>query len=234
MDGAREGLVVVTGGTGALGVGVVDVLRAAGHRVLVTWVVEGEAARARGAWGDAVELRRLDVGDAGAVSALADELDERDPAWGLVHLVGGYLDGAPVAGMDLEALDGQIALNLRTTAVSMRAFLPGMQRRGGGRVVATSSRAALRPFAGAGAYAASKAGVIALVGAAAEEAKQDGVTVNCVVPSVIDTPANRRASPGADPARWVAPEAIGHVVRFLLSPEAGALTGAAIPVYGRA
>jgi NAD(P)-dependent dehydrogenase (short-subunit alcohol dehydrogenase family) len=101
-------------------------------------------------------------------------------------------------------------------------------------VVAVSSRAALRPFAGASAYAASKAGLIALVAAAAEEVKHDGVTVNCILPSVIDTPANRAAQGDADHSRWVKPEEIGHVVRFLASPEAAAVTGAAIPVYGRA
>jgi NAD(P)-dependent dehydrogenase (short-subunit alcohol dehydrogenase family) len=116
----------------------------------------------------------------------------------------------------------------------MRAFLPGMVRRGGGRVVAVGSRTALRPYAGASAYAASKAGLIALVAAASEEVKHDGVTVNCVLPSVIDTPANRAAMGDADHSRWVKPEEIGHVVRFLASPEASAVTGAALPVYGRA
>ena len=116
----------------------------------------------------------------------------------------------------------------------MGAFLPGMVRRGGGRIVAVSSRAALRPFAGASAYAASKAALIALVAAASEEVKHDGVTVNCVLPSVIDTPANRAAQGDADHSRWVKPEEIGHVIRFLASPEASAVTGAALPVYGRA
>jgi NAD(P)-dependent dehydrogenase (short-subunit alcohol dehydrogenase family) len=232
MADAGGGLIVVTGGTGALGQGVVKVLREAGHRLLVTWVVEHEAERAREAWGDVVEL--LDLSDGTAAAEVAAELDERDPPWGLAHLVGGYRDGDPVAGMDLEGLDQQVTLNLRTAAVAMRAFLPGMRLRRGGRVVAISSRAAVRPFAGSGAYAASKAGLIALVGAASEEAKDDGVAVNCILPSVIDTPANRSASPDADPSSWVAPEAIGHVIRFLLSRDAGAVTGAAIPVYGKA
>ena len=100
--------------------------------------------------------------------------------------------------------------------------------------MAVSSRAAHRPFAGSAAYAASKAGLIALVGAAAEDVKHDGVTVNCVLPSVIDTPANRRAQPEADAGRWVQPVEIGHVLAFLLSDRASAVTGAAIPVYGRA
>ena len=92
----------------------------------------------------------------------------------------------------------------------------------------------MRPFAGSAAYAASKAGLMALVAAAAEDVKHDGVTVNCLLPSVIDTPANRAAQPDADPGRWVRPAEIGHAVAFLLSDGASAVTGAAIPVYGRA
>src|SRR4029078_12885741 len=97
--------------------------------------------------------------------------------------------------------EGQIALNMTSAAYMMRALLPGMVARGGGRVVAVSSRVALMPFAGSAAYAASKAGLVALVGAAAEDVKHDGVTVNCVLPSVIDTPANRAAQPDADARR---------------------------------
>jgi NAD(P)-dependent dehydrogenase (short-subunit alcohol dehydrogenase family) len=108
-----------------------------------------------------------------------------------------------------------------------------MQAAGGGRFVAVSSRAAVRPFAGAAAYAASKAAVIALCAAASEEVKHSGVCVNCILPGVIDTPGNRAAMPEADHERWVRPEAIGAVVAFLCSPASSAVTGAAIPVYGR-
>jgi NAD(P)-dependent dehydrogenase (short-subunit alcohol dehydrogenase family) len=228
------GAIVVTGGTGGLGIGVCRVLLGTGRRVVVTWVVERERERAREALGPEVDLREVDVTDADAVGALAAELDAGEGVWALAHLVGGYHDDDPVAAADLEAWDRQVDLNLRSAAVTMRAFLPGMVRRAGGRIAAVSSRAALRPFAGAAAYAASKAGLIALVGAASEEVKHDGVTVNCVLPSVIDTPANRAGQPEADHSRWVSPEEIGHVLRFLLSPEASAVTGAAIPVYGRA
>ena len=232
--GAEKGAIVVTGGTGGLGVGVCEVLRQSGRRLVVTWVVERERAAAERALGADVELREADVTDPASVGALAAELDAGEGAWAVVHLVGGYHDGDPVASLDLEAWDRQMQLNLRSTAVVMRAFLPGMTARGGGRVVAVSSRAALRPFAGAGAYAASKAGLIALVAAASEEVKHEGITVNCVLPSVIDTPGNRAAMGEADHARWVKPEEIGHVIRFLASPEASAVTGAALPVYGRA
>lgn len=229
-DGRR---VVVIGGTGGLGLGVCRVLADSGWRVSATWVVEEEAARAGEVLGDDVELRQLDATSAEAVEAFAGELGAQGEPWGVVQLVGGYRGGDPVAGMDLSGLEGQLTLNLRVCALAMRSFLGGMAERGGGRFVAVSSRAAVRPFAGGGAYAASKAALIALVASASEEVKDDGVGVNCILPSVIDTPANRRAQPDADASRWVRPEEIGRVIDFLVSDESSAVTGAAIPVYGR-
>lgn len=232
MEGTRR-TVVVTGGTGGVGAGVTRAMVEAGHRVVVTWIVDRERERAEERFGDGVELRRVNVADAGDVDALASELARAGEPWAVAHLVGGYHDGDPFDGLDLEAWDAQFRLNVDSLAVVLRAFLGGMAERGGGRVVAVSSRTALRPFAGAAAYAASKAAVIAAVGAASEEVKARGVCVNCILPSVVDTPGNRAASPDADYSRWVRPEEIGAVVRFLCSPEASAVTGAAIPVYGR-
>jgi len=230
-----EGSVIVTGGTGGLGAGVVARLLEAGHRVVLPWRTEHARDRAAAAHGDRVDLRRLDVLDRDAVEALAADVDAGDGLWGLVHLVGGYLDGHPLGADDgLAALDRQLDLNLRSLAVCMGAVLPRLAARGAGRVVAVGSRAALRPFAGASAYAASKAGVIAMAQAAQQEVLADGVCVNCVLPSVIDTPANRAGQPDADHSRWVRPEEIGAVVAFLMSREASAVTGAALPVYGRA
>ena len=235
--GEREGAgrtVVVTGGTGGLGSGVTGTLLEAGYRTVVTWVVEREAEAALAAFGDRVELERLDVDDPSAVGALAARLDGEGGAWAVAHLVGGFLAGRPVAEMTREEWDQQMVLNARTLHTMLHAFLPGMVARGGGRVVAVGTRAAVIPFAGGAAYAASKAAVIALVHAASEEVRHDGVGVNCILPSVVDTPANRAAMPDADYSRWVAPADIGAVVRFLCSDASRAVTGAAIPVYGRA
>lgn len=229
---AGPGATIVTGGTGGLGVGVVRTLADAGHEVVVTWVAERERASFPADLRERVRMEQVDVL---SEDALAGLIAACEPAgvWGLVMLVGGYQDGAPVGDMDMAGWDRQFALNARSVALGLRAVLPGMVRRGGGRAVAVGTRAALRPFAGASAYAASKAAVLALVTAASEEVKHDGVCVNAVLPSVIDTPGNRAASPGADPSKWVRPEEIGAVIAFLCSIEASAVTGAALPVYGR-
>jgi NAD(P)-dependent dehydrogenase (short-subunit alcohol dehydrogenase family) len=227
------GATIVTGGTGGLGVGVVRALVEADHDVVVTWIVETELEHFPRELRERCRLERVDVLSGDELEQLIERC-RPEGIWGLVHLVGGYLDGAPITDMDMGDWDLQLQLNLRSAALALRAVLPSMVEGGGGRAVAVSSRAARLPFAGAAAYAASKAGVIALVEAASAEVKSSGVCVNCVLPSVIDTPANRAAQPDADPSRWVRPEEIGAVIAFLCSSEASAVTGAAIPVYGRA
>lgn len=233
MAGPGTGATIVTGGTGGLGLGVVRALAGAGHDVVVTWIAEREIERFPEDLRAHCRLERTDVTSEESFEALVRSC-EPDGVWALVQLVGGYLDGAPVAGMDMEGWDRQFALNTRTVALGLRAALPGMVQRGSGRAVAVGTRAAVRPFAGASAYAASKAAVLALVSAASEEVKRSGVCVNAVLPSVIDTPANRAANPDADASTWVRPEEIGAVIAFLCSAGASAVTGAAIPVYGRA
>ena len=224
----------MTGGTGGLGLAVSEAMVDAGYRTVVTWVVDGEAERARSVLGDRIELRRLDVTDPVEAGALAAEFDHGSGCWALVHLVGGYLGDRPLGQMTPDEWQRQLDLNATSAAVMMGAFLPGMVARGSGRVVAVSSRAAVAPFAGGSAYAAGKAALIALVQAASQEVKHDGITVNCILPSVIDTPGNRATQPDADTERWVAPTDLAAVIAFLCSDPARAVTGAAIPVYGRA
>jgi NAD(P)-dependent dehydrogenase (short-subunit alcohol dehydrogenase family) len=115
-----------------------------------------------------------------------------------------------------------------------RAVIPHLKARGGGKIVSVAARAALKGEAGLGAYSASKAGVVTLTQAMSEELIDDDIQVNCVLPSIIDTPANRRAMPEAEHSRWVAPEQIARVLAFLVSDDACIVSGAAIPVYGRA
>jgi NAD(P)-dependent dehydrogenase (short-subunit alcohol dehydrogenase family) len=134
----------------------------------------------------------------------------------------------------LEEFEAQFRLNLRPTYLVTQAALPHLVASGGGAIVCVGTRAALRPFAGAAGYIASKRAVLAFAESVAVEYRDDMVRCNAVLPSVIDTPANREAEPDADHARWVAPDEIARVVRFLCSDESAPVSGAAIPVYGRA
>ena len=137
----------------------------------------------------------------------------------------------------VEDYEAQLRLNLRPTYLVCHAAIGHMlaaARRGGGAIVCVSSRAALQPFAGAAGYIVAKAAVLAFVDVLAKEYRDDGIRANAVLPSVIDTPANRRAMPDADHERWVAPEQIAAVVRLLCEDGAGVVSGAHVPVYGRA
>jgi NAD(P)-dependent dehydrogenase (short-subunit alcohol dehydrogenase family) len=125
-------------------------------------------------------------------------------------------------------------MNLRSTYHVCHQAAPVLRAEGGGKILCVSARAALKGSAGLGAYSASKAGVITLVETLAEELREANVQANCVLPSIIDTAANRAAMPDADHSRWVKPEKIARVLRFLASPDADIISGAAIPVYGLA
>jgi NAD(P)-dependent dehydrogenase (short-subunit alcohol dehydrogenase family) len=221
--------VLVAGGTGALGAAVVAELVDAGYPVAATWVVEQERERLQGLEG--VELIKADLFDpAEAMAAVAAISD----LGAVVNLVGGYAEGGRVHETDPDEFDRLMRLNLRPNVLLARAAMPRFLRRGGGAFVAVSARAALRPFAGAPAYIVSKAAVLSFVQTLDAEYRKDGIRANAIVPSVIDTPANRESQPGADFAKWVAPADIAKVVRFLISDESAPVSGAAVPVYGKA
>ena len=152
----------------------------------------------------------------------------------VVNLVGGYSEGGRVHETDPELLEKMLRLNVRPAFLLARAAMPRFIEAGGGAFVAVSARAALRPFSGASAYITAKAAVLGLVQALDAEYRQDGIRCNAILPSVIDTPANRRGQPDADHSKWVAPAEIAAVIRFLCSEESTAITGGEIPVYGRA
>ncbi|MFL5839032.1 MAG: SDR family oxidoreductase [Thermoleophilaceae bacterium] len=221
--------VLVAGGTGALGAAVVNGLVDAGYPVAATWVVEHERERLEGLEG--VELIKADLFDpADAMAAVAAISD----LGAVVNLVGGYAEGGRVHETDPEEFDRLMRLNLRPNLLLARAAMPRFLRRGGGAFVAVSARPALRPFAGAPAYIVSKAAVLSFVQILDAEYRQDGIRANAIVPSVIDTPANRASQPDADFDRWVAPAEIAKVVCFLISEDSAPVSGAAVPVYGKA
>lgn len=222
---------LVTGGTGALGIHVLRRLLDAGQHVTATWLGPAAPARMFEELGrpDRLTLVRADVTDPESVQALVGDL----PGLGaVVNLVGGYAAGPRVHETAPPAFQAMLSLNLTPSFLLARSAMPLLVAGGGGAFVSVSSRAALRPFAGAAGYITAKAALIALVQALDVEYRDAGVRCNVVIPSTIDTPANRQAQPAADFSRWVAPAQIADVVAFLLTPQSSAVTGAAVPVYG--
>jgi NAD(P)-dependent dehydrogenase (short-subunit alcohol dehydrogenase family) len=150
----------------------------------------------------------------------------------LVNAAGGWRGGKPAHETPLEVWDLMLDLNARTAFVASRAVIPVMLQQGSGRIVNVASRAALQGGRRSAAYSASKAAVVRLTESMDAELKGQGINVNCILPSTIDTPQNRAAMPKADTSRWVEPEALADVILFLASDAARAVHGAAIPVYG--
>ena len=224
MPGTLEGrIVVVTGANGALGTAVRRRVRDAGA-IPVGLDLKADTSG---------EVLDADLADAAsAEKAVARILGKHARIDALLSIAGGFRM-APAT--DASAWEAMWTMNLMTALNAARAVLPGMTQRGAGAIVSVAARAGAQP-AGAqmGAYTASKAAVIRLTEALSEEVKDRGVRVNCVMPSIIDTDANRRAMPDADFAKWVRPEALADVMLFLCSDAASAINGAAIPVYGRA
>jgi len=221
---------IVSGGTGGLGSAVTAALLEAGWRVVVPYVDERELERLERS--DRLETIAADLFDPDAVAAVAERAGPQLAA--LVNLVGGFAEGGRVHETPIADFEQQFRLNLRPTYLLSQAAIPRMLERGGGAIVCVSTRAVLRPFAGAAGYISSKAAVLAFVDALAAEYTRDGIRVNAILPSVIDTPANRASQPDADHSRWVPPAQIAQVIRFLCSDDALPTSGAHIPVYGRA
>jgi NAD(P)-dependent dehydrogenase (short-subunit alcohol dehydrogenase family) len=225
---------IVTGGTGGLGSAVVDRLIDDGWRVVVPWLYEHERERMTERQG--LELIEADLFEPHAVQEVVSAAlaGQAPPLRGLVNLVGGFAVGGRVHETPIEEFDKQFQLNLRSTYLVTQAALTPMLEVGGGAIVCVGTRAAVQPFRGAAGYIASKAAVIAFAQAVAVEYKDDGIRSNAILPSVIDTPANRASMPNADHHRWVKPAEIAGVIAHLLSRDSGPTSGAAIPVYGRA
>jgi NAD(P)-dependent dehydrogenase (short-subunit alcohol dehydrogenase family) len=227
--------VLVTGASGGLGPAVVAAFLEDGWRVVAT-------SRSGRPPEDLVGQERLEPvatdlfepADVAELVAVAAADRSGAPLRALVNLAGGYASGGRVHETPVEQFERQLTLNLRPTYLVTQAVLPHLVDAGGGAVVCVSARAAVAPFRGAGGYVSAKAAVLAFAQAVAVEYKADGVRCNAVLPSIIDTPANRAAQPGADPSRWVPPTQVAAVIRFLCSDDSAPTSGAAIPVYGRA
>ncbi|MDX6658978.1 MAG: hypothetical protein QOH62_3771 [Solirubrobacteraceae bacterium] len=214
----------ITGASGGLGRPVVDAFLDDGWRVVGADRMPGSEREGllhvQADLFDEAEVQR-------AVEAAGDDLRA------VVNLVGGFAQGGRVHETPIEQFERQFTLNLRPAYLVTSAAIPRMLA-GGGTVVCVGTRAALRPFPGAAGYISSKAALLALVQALAAEYRDDGIRINAVLPSVIDTPANRRDMPDADHGTWVKPEEIARVIHFLSSDASAPVSGAHIPVYGRA
>jgi len=230
----------VTGGTGGLGRAVVARLLADGYKVAVPYLSEPEWTALASAHQDAVRSGSLH----GLVANVTDERSVADAAAKaagamggirvLAHIAGGYRGGVDVERVEADDVRTMIDLNLVSAFWAAKHVIPHAKKAGSGRLLFVSSRGAIEHPPGAAAYAAAKIGLHGLVGTLAKELRADGVTANAILPSVIDTAANRAAMPKSRFDDWVRPDQIAALLAFLASDAASAVSGALIPIYGRA
>ena len=227
-------VVLITGGTGALGKSLTQRFVSSGATTIATYLNDEKIEALTGQNTINVELIKADVTREEQVVKLISTIVER---FGhidiLVNSVGGYLGGKSVTDLEEHEWDLMMNLNLKSAFLISKYVIPVMKTSGpGGKIVHISSKTGLKSEGQDSAYAASKAGLIRLVESISQETKELGINVNCILPSVIDTEANRRAMPKADFSRWVKTDDLTNVVFFLCSQEAKVITGAAIPTFG--
>jgi NAD(P)-dependent dehydrogenase (short-subunit alcohol dehydrogenase family) len=237
MNISFEGKVVlVAGGTGGLGRAVSLAFVSEGAKTVVTYRSDAEFAALQkdaGAAGSMLEGHRIDVTDEAAVGQLVNQVVGRYGRLdAMVNTVGGYAGGIKLWDLETKTLEQMLALNLRSGYALSRAAVAPMLKQKFGAIVNVAAKAAVDHGGGAAAYAASKAAAVAMMDSLAADVKGTGVRVNSILPSIIDTEANRRAMPGSDFASWPKPEDIAKVILFLCSEDARVVHGASIPVYG--
>jgi len=239
MEGSFSGKVIlIAGGAGGLGQAISLLMLKQGASVVVPFRGEEEFINLKQEAGDALDKLAgysTDVTDPAATAKLAQETLARFGRLdGLVNAVGGYAGGLALWKTDAETFNRMIDLNLRAAYALAHAVVPVLLAQKQGAIVNVSAKAAWDHAAGASAYAATKAGAIALMDSLAADLRGTGVRVNSVLPSIIDTPANRKAMPDTDFSKWPKPEDIARVVLFLLSEESRVIHGASVPVFGNA
>ena len=227
-------VVLITGGTGALGKTLTQRFISSGATTIVTYLKDENIETNKGQNTNNAQFIKADVTREEQVVRLISAIVER---FGhidiLVNSVGGYLGGKSVTDLEEHEWDLMMNLNLKSAFLISKHVIPVMKSSGpGGKIVHISSKTGLKSEGHDSAYAASKSGLIRLVESISQETKELGINVNCILPSVIDTEANRRAMPKADFSKWVKTDDITNVVFFLCSQEAKVITGAAIPTYG--
>ncbi len=229
-------VVLIAGGTGGLGRTVSLAFLAQGAQVVVTFRKQQEFdGLMLSAVGNESQLEgySVDVTSEAEVGKLVAGIVERyGQLDAMVNTVGGYAGGVKLWEMDTKVFDQMLALNLRSGYALSRAAVRAMLKQGGGAIVNVAAKAAIDHGAGAAAYAASKAAAVAMIDSLAEDLRGTGIRVNSILPSIIDTEANRKAMPGANFANWPKPEEIARVIVFLCSDDAKLIHGASVPVFG--
>ena len=222
---------VVSGGSGDLGKAVIETLSKAGAKVLAP---RRSVSKSQPEGGHGETSLTLDAEDENSVKSFFEAVQANEGRVdGLVNMVGGYRAGDPVSSLPLEVFEQQIDLNLKSAFLLTKYAVQAMSKNGG-KIVHVSSRAAVDKGANSFPYSVSKLGVLRLVEAVAAETRDQNITINAVLPSIIDTAVNREAMPKAKFDKWPKPEQIAGVIAFLLTEEAELISGAAIPVYGKA
>lgn len=221
--------VLITGAAGNLGRAVAQAFVNRGDRLVLVDLQQDRLAAAFGASTDKQRLLAVDLLDRDATHAAVNAVGPVDV---LCHLAGGFRMGEPVHAMSDQTLDFLLDINARTLVHIAAAVVPPMLARGGGKIVTIGANSAGRGLAQMGAYVAAKSSLIRLTEAMSAELREHGINVNCVLPSIIDTPENRSAMPDADPSKWVAPQDLASVIAFLASDAARAVHGASVPVVG--
>jgi NAD(P)-dependent dehydrogenase (short-subunit alcohol dehydrogenase family) len=237
MTSLKNKVVIITGAVGNLGTATARAFQQAGAK---TVLVDRSPDRVREVFKDLADSKDhllaggIDLTNAESLGKLIEQTLARFGRVDvLVNTVGAFRGGKPVHEADPADWDLLFNANVRTTLMCCRAVIPQMLKQKRGAIVNVSSREGLEAHAGFAAYSASKSAVLRLTESLAAELKASDINVNCIMPSIIDTPQNRAAMPNADFSKWVAPEAIADVIAFLASDAARAVNGAAVPVFGK-
>jgi NAD(P)-dependent dehydrogenase (short-subunit alcohol dehydrogenase family) len=228
-------IVLVTGGTGALGRAITKTFISSGATVISSYVVDSEVGQLEAQIKSVIHLIKADIAREEEVMKLVSSiLDKYGQINILVNVVGGYIGGKSVTDLNEKEWDMMMNMNLKSAFLISKNVIPHMISSKNGKIVHVSSRSGLKSVGYDSAYAASKSGLIRLVESLSEELKELNINVNCIMPSTIDTEANRIAMPNADHSIWVKPQDLANIVSFLCSEDGKAITGAAIPTYGLA
>jgi NAD(P)-dependent dehydrogenase (short-subunit alcohol dehydrogenase family) len=227
-------VVLITGGTGALGRAVIEAFTSSNAVSIATYITDKEAENAKTRIGT-LDLVKADMTKEDQVRKLVSHVVQKHSRIDvLVNVVGGYIGGKKVSELEESEWDKMMNLNLKSAFLISKHVLPVMVLAKHGKMIHISSRTGLKSGGHDSAYAASKSGLIRLVESISEEVKEYGINVNCILPSIIDTDANRKAMPNSDFSKWVKARDLASLVLFLCSEEGKVMNGAAIPAYGLA